>query len=31
MTKNFGIRAEWEQFKAVDNISLLSVGVAYKF
>jgi OOP family OmpA-OmpF porin len=31
MTKNFGIRAEWERFKAVDNISLLSVGVAYKF
>jgi OOP family OmpA-OmpF porin len=31
ITKNFSIRAEWEQFKAVDNISMLSVGVAYKF
>jgi OOP family OmpA-OmpF porin len=31
LTRNLGIRAEWEQFKAVDNISLLSIGVAYKF
>lgn len=30
-TKNLAIRAEWEQFKAVDNISLLSLGVVYKF
>lgn len=30
-TKNLGIRAEWERFKAVDNIDLLSVGVVYKF
>ena len=29
--KNFSVRAEWEQFKAVGDISLLSVGVAYKF
>jgi len=31
LTKNFGIRAEWERFKAVDNIDLLSVGLVYKF
>ncbi|HSG75465.1 MAG TPA: outer membrane beta-barrel protein [Burkholderiales bacterium] len=31
LTRNFGLRAEWEQFKAVDNISLLSIGAAYKF
>jgi OOP family OmpA-OmpF porin len=31
LTKNFSLRAEWEQFEAVDQISLLSVGVAYKF
>ncbi len=30
-TKNLGIRAEWERFKAVDNIDLLSVGVVYQF
>jgi len=30
-TKNFGIRAEWERFKPVDNIDLLSVGLVYKF
>jgi len=30
-TKNFGIRAEWERFKAVGDIDLLSVGVVYKF
>jgi len=31
LTKNFSLRAEWEQFEAVDKISLLSIGVAYKF
>jgi OOP family OmpA-OmpF porin len=31
LTSNFSLRAEWEQFDAVDSISLLSVGVAYKF
>jgi len=30
-TKNFAIRAEWERFKAVGDIDLLSVGVVYKF
>ena len=30
-TKNFGIRAEWERFKAVGDIDLLSVGLVYKF
>lgn len=30
-TKNIGIRAEWERFKAVGDIDLLSVGLAYKF
>jgi OOP family OmpA-OmpF porin len=30
-TKNFAIRAEWERFKAVGDIDLLSIGVAYKF
>ena len=30
-TKNFGVRAEWERFKAVGDIDLLSVGVVYKF
>jgi OOP family OmpA-OmpF porin len=30
-TKNFGIRAEWERFKAVGDIDLLSVGIVYKF
>jgi OOP family OmpA-OmpF porin len=29
--RNFSVRAEWEMFKALDDISLLSVGVAYKF
>ena len=29
--KNIGIRAEWERFKAVGDIDLLSVGLAYKF
>jgi OOP family OmpA-OmpF porin len=31
VTKNFSLRAEWEHFEAVDKISLLSVGVAYRF
>ena len=31
VTTNFSVRAEWELFEAVDSISLLSVGVAYKF
>jgi len=30
-TKNFAIRAEWERFKAVGDIDLLSVGIVYKF
>ena len=30
-TKNFGVRAEWESFKAVGDIDLLSIGVVYKF
>jgi OOP family OmpA-OmpF porin len=30
-TKNFAIRAEWERFKAVGDIDLLSIGVVYKF
>jgi hypothetical protein len=30
-TKNFGVRAEWERFKAVGDIDLLSIGVVYKF
>lgn len=30
-TKNLAMRAEWERFKAVDSISLLSVGIVYKF
>lgn len=31
VAKNFGIRAEWERFKAVGDIDLLSVGVSYRF
>src|SRR5262245_29121134 len=31
ITKNVAVRAEWEWFKAVDNISLLSLGIAFKF
>jgi OOP family OmpA-OmpF porin len=31
VTKNFSLRAEWEQFEAVDDISLLSIGVAFGF
>lgn len=30
-TKNVGVRAEWERFKAVGDIDLLSVGLIYKF
>lgn len=30
-TKNVGIRAEWERFKAVDDIDLLSLGLVFKF
>lgn len=30
-TKNLSIRAEWERFKAVGDIDLLSVGLVYKF
>lgn len=30
-TRNIGVRAEWERFKAVGDIDLLSVGLAYKF
>ena len=30
-TPNLALRAEWERFKAVDDIDLLSVGVAFKF
>jgi len=30
-TKNFGVRAEWERFKAVGDIDLLSIGAVYKF
>jgi len=31
VTRNFSLRAEWEQFEAVDDISLLSLGVAFRF
>ena len=31
LTKNFAIRAEWERFKAVGDIDLLSVGLVYRF
>jgi OOP family OmpA-OmpF porin len=31
ISKNFSVRAEWEQFKAVDTISLLSLGIVFKF
>ena len=30
-TKNFAVRAEWERFKAVGDIDLLSIGAVYKF
>lgn len=29
--KNFSVQAEWEQFDAVDSISMLSVGAVYRF
>jgi OmpA-OmpF porin, OOP family len=31
INKNLSVRAEWEQFKAVDTISLLSLGIVFKF
>jgi len=31
IAKNVSIRAEWERFKAVDDIDLLSLGLAFKF
>jgi OOP family OmpA-OmpF porin len=31
VTRNVSIRVEWERFKAVDNIDLLSLGLAFKF
>jgi len=30
-TKNLSMRAEWERFKAVGDIDLLSIGVVFKF
>lgn len=30
-TRNSSVRAEWERFKAVGDIDLLSVGVSYRF
>jgi OmpA-OmpF porin, OOP family len=30
-TPNLALRAEWERFKAVDDIDLLSIGIAFKF
>ena len=30
INKNLSVRAEWEQFKAVDTISLLSLGIVFK-
>ena len=30
-TKNLSMRAEWERFKAVGDIDLLSVGVVFRF
>lgn len=29
--KSFSVQAEWEQYEAVDTISLLSVGVVFRF
>jgi OOP family OmpA-OmpF porin len=29
--RNFGVQVEWEQYEAADSISLLSVGVVYRF
>lgn len=31
ISANVSLRAEWEMFKAVDNISLLSLGIAFRF
>jgi OmpA-OmpF porin, OOP family len=31
VTRNVSIRVEWERFRAVDNIDLLSLGLAFKF
>jgi OOP family OmpA-OmpF porin len=31
INRNFSVRAEWEQFEAVDSISLLSLGIVFKF
>jgi OOP family OmpA-OmpF porin len=31
IARNVSIRAEWERFKAVDDIDLLSLGLAFKF
>lgn len=31
LNKNFSVLAEWEQFEAIDKISLLSIGVGYRF
>lgn len=30
-TRNVSLRAEWERFRAVDDIDLLSLGLAFKF
>ena len=29
--RNFGMQVEWEQYEAADSISLLSLGVVYRF
>lgn len=31
LNRNFSVRAEWEQYEAVDKISLVSIGVTYGF
>ena len=31
LTRNVGIRLEWERFKAVDDIDLVSAGLVFKF
>jgi OOP family OmpA-OmpF porin len=31
LTKNLTLRAEWERYKAVGDIDLLSVGIVFKF
>lgn len=31
ISRNVSLRAEWERFKAVDNIDLVSLGLAFKF